>query len=66
MAAIPRPFTIFGVSGSSGGGSGIVYSPVPASSSASGTAGQIAKDESYFYICTATNTWARTPISDWA
>ncbi len=37
----------------------------PASASASGTAGQIAYDSSYFYVCTATDTWARVAISTW-
>lgn len=38
---------------------------VPASATATGTVGQIAQDGSYLYICTATNTWKRTPISTW-
>lgn len=35
------------------------WAAVPASSGASGTAGQLAYDGSYLYICTATNTWVR-------
>ena len=32
-------------------------------SNASGTAGQVSWDANYFYICTATNTWKRTPLT---
>lgn len=35
----------------------------PASSSASGTAGQVLYDASYLYVCTATNTWKRIPLN---
>lgn len=37
----------------------------PASASASGSAGQIAFDASYFYVCTATDTWRRIAHSTW-
>jgi hypothetical protein len=37
----------------------------PASSSATGVAGQIAWDASYIYVCTATNTWKRASLSTW-
>lgn len=37
----------------------------PASATATGTAGQKAYDASYFYICTATNTWRRVAIAAW-
>lgn len=37
----------------------------PASATASGTAGQIAFDASYIYICTATDTWQRAAIATW-
>lgn len=51
---------------SSGGGSGINYVTPPATSTSPGTAGQVAYDGSYFYICVATNVWVRAAISDWA
>ena len=35
----------------------------PASKTASGTAGQIAKDDNYLYVCTATNTWKRSILA---
>ena len=35
----------------------------PASKTATGAAGQIAKDDNYFYICTATNTWKRSILA---
>ena len=53
------------VSGGSGGSSGLSWASVPLSSVSSGTAGQIAYDESYLYVCTATNTWGRSSISSW-
>jgi hypothetical protein len=37
----------------------------PASASATGTAGQLAYDSSYLYICTATDTWMRVAIATW-
>lgn len=37
----------------------------PASASSTGTAGQIAYDSSYFYVCTATDTWKRVAIASW-
>jgi hypothetical protein len=37
----------------------------PASAGASGTAGDIAWDSSYIYVCTATNTWKRAALSTW-
>lgn len=37
----------------------------PASSSATGTQGEIRFDASYFYACVATNTWKRIALSSW-
>ncbi len=37
----------------------------PASASATGTAGTIAWDASYIYVCTAANTWKRVAIATW-
>ena len=37
----------------------------PATASSTGSAGQMAYDSSYLYICTATNTWKRVAISSW-
>lgn len=37
----------------------------PSTASSTGTAGQVAYDASYFYVCTATNTWKRVAISTW-
>lgn len=37
----------------------------PATAGATGTAGTIAWDSSYVYICTATNTWKRVAIATW-
>jgi hypothetical protein len=45
-------------------GAAEVVSP-PSSASDTGTAGQIAYDGSYFYVCTAANTWLRAPIATW-
>ena len=38
---------------------------VPASATAAGTAGTIAWDSNYIYICIATNTWKRSPLTTW-
>lgn len=42
-----------------------IWVSVPASAAASGTAGQTAYDADYFYVCTATNTWARFAKAAW-
>ena len=47
-------------------GSGLSWSSVPASATATGTAGQIAYDGSYLYVASATNTWVRAPLSTWS
>jgi hypothetical protein len=52
-----------------GGGAGGSYPPfngqqfVPASSSATGTPGDIAWGPNYIYVCVATNTWKRVLLS---
>lgn len=51
--------------GSGGGGSGLSWSSVPASATATGTAGSIAYDGSYLYVATAANTWVRAALSTW-
>ena len=38
---------------------------VPATASSTGTAGQIAYDGSWLYVCVATNTWLRASIATW-
>jgi hypothetical protein len=38
-------------------------SQTPASSSASGAAGEIAWDSNYIYVCVATNSWKRVALS---
>lgn len=65
FAKLQRWLTVIASGIGGGGGSGINYSAVPASSSAAGTAGQIAIDGDYVYFATATNTWRRAPLSDW-
>ena len=40
-------------------------SQTPASASATGTAGMIAWDANYIYVCVDTNTWKRVAISTW-
>lgn len=39
--------------------------PVPANATDTGTAGQIAVDSSYLYVCVATNNWKRVALSTW-
>jgi hypothetical protein len=53
------------VDGTSGGGSGLSWSSVPASSTATGTAGQIAYDGSWLYVASASNTWGRVAVPAW-
>lgn len=38
---------------------------IPAHASSAGTAGQMAFDSSYLYVCIATDTWVRTSLSTW-
>lgn len=42
-----------------------LFTSVPATSSSPGTAGQMAYDGSYFYTCTALNTWKRAALASW-
>jgi hypothetical protein len=41
----------------------VLWVAAPATKTSTGTAGQIAKDDNWFYICTATNIWKRSPIA---
>lgn len=43
----------------------IGFSAAPAAANSTGTAGQVAVDSGYIYICTATNTWKRVAIATW-
>ena len=43
----------------------IISSSVPASAAATGTAGMLAYDSSYIYVCVATDTWKRVAIATW-
>lgn len=47
------------------GTAGVSWQPVPMSPSASGTAGQIAYDDSFFYVRSA-DGWRRVAIATWA
>ena len=38
---------------------------VPETAGSTGTAGQIAVDSSYLYVCVASNTWKRVALSTW-
>lgn len=51
--------------GGGGGGGGVSWVAAPASAGSAGTAGQVAYDESYFYVCVAANTWTRAPLNSW-
>jgi hypothetical protein len=44
-------------------GTGLTWSSVPATPTATGSAGSIAYDGSYLYLCQATNSWGRAPVS---
>jgi len=43
----------------------ILTTQTPASAAASGTAGEVAWDTSYLYVCVGTNTWKRVAIATW-
>lgn len=43
----------------------IIPTSTPANASATGTAGHVAWDSDYIYICTASNTWKRAAIATW-
>ena len=49
------------------GGGGLSWSSVPASATATGTAGNIAYDNAngFFYVATNTDTWKRAALSTW-
>ena len=38
---------------------------VPATATSTGIVGQVAYDSTWFYVCTATNTWRRAALSTW-
>lgn len=42
-----------------------IIASTPATATAAGTKGQIAYDNSYLYVCTATNTWKRVALATW-
>jgi hypothetical protein len=44
----------------------LTFVSVPATPTSSGTTGQVAKDNTYLYVCTATNTWKRVAWGVWA
>jgi len=41
----------------------VVFVSAPATGSSYGLAGQVAYDSSFFYVCTATNTWLKAPLT---
>jgi len=43
----------------------IISSTVPANASDTGTAGMLAYDADYLYVCVATDTWKRVAIATW-
>jgi hypothetical protein len=43
----------------------LINTSVPATATSGGTAGQFARDTNFLYMCVATNTWRRTPLSTW-
>lgn len=43
----------------------ISWADVPATAASAGTAGDVAYDANFFYVCTAASTWKRVPIAAW-
>lgn len=54
-----------GVISASGGGGSFSWSTAPIASTSTGTAGELAYDSDYLYICVAANTWKRATLSTW-
>jgi hypothetical protein len=48
-----------------GSGGAILTTAAPTSASDTGAAGTITWDSSYVYVCIATDTWKRSPLSSW-
>jgi hypothetical protein len=48
-----------------GGGFVMDTSYVPATSTSTGTAGQITADANYLYFCKSTNLWVRAALAQW-
>jgi len=46
-------------------GGGVTWVTAPASSTASGTQGEIAYDSNYFYVAISNNVWRRTTLATW-
>ncbi len=70
LIAASGSFVVATVSGGglfrvNGGNLQIQNPSVPGSASASGVSGTITWDTNYLYVCTATNTWKRTPLTTW-
>jgi len=57
--------TISAAAGGTGGGGSFSWSSVPASVTATGSAGSLAYDSSYLYVATGTNFWRRAGLSTW-
>lgn len=47
------------------GGALVLPTFTPPASASAGILGQIARDDAYIYVCTATNVWERAPITAW-
>jgi len=48
------------------GGSGLSWSSVPTSATATGSVGQVAYDSQYQYTCVSSNFWRRVPYAVWS
>lgn len=46
-------------------GSGVARVAVPATATSTGMAGTVAWDSSFFYVCSATDTWRRVAVASW-
>lgn len=42
-----------------------LFTSAPSTATSLGVAGQMAYDANYFYVCVASNTWKRAPLSTW-
>ena len=62
--AITGPTGPTGPNGATGA-TGPGFTGAPASAAATGTAGKMAYDSGYLYLCVAANTWKRVAVATW-
>ncbi len=62
---IIRPLKVEFLAIAGGGGATTASSSAPSTATSTGTAGTIAYDADYIYVCVATNSWKRASLTTW-